>query len=283
MKKFILLPTLLIIGIATVFSQGNPKTDLNVASFNLRMDTENDGLNAWKHRKEMVKGLIRFHDFDVFGTQEGFKHQLDDILELTGYTCFGAGRDDGQQAGEHSAVFYKTERFEPIEGGNFWFSEKPDTPGKGWDAVCCNRICSWIKLRERDSRKEFFVFNVHYDHQGKTARKNSSLLLLKKIKQIAGETPVFCTGDFNATPEDEPIQIIYNDGMLLDSYLIAKQPVYGTVGTFNAFNRDAPMKDRIDYIWVTPQIEVQKYGVLNEQQYGRFPSDHFPVMIQAAF
>jgi endonuclease/exonuclease/phosphatase family metal-dependent hydrolase len=41
------------------------------------------------------------------------------------------------------------------------------------------------------------------------------------------------------------------------------------------------MRDRIDYIWVSPHITVHKYGVLNEQQYGRFPSDHFPVMIEA--
>ena len=58
---------------------------LNVATFNLRMDTPKDGDNAWPNRKEMVKGLIRFHDFDIFGTQEGFKHQLDNILELGNY------------------------------------------------------------------------------------------------------------------------------------------------------------------------------------------------------
>jgi len=43
------------------------------------MDTSRDGENAWSHRKEMVKGLIRFHQIDIVGTQEGFKHQLDDI------------------------------------------------------------------------------------------------------------------------------------------------------------------------------------------------------------
>ena len=52
------------------------KSELNVATFNLRMDTEKDGVNAWPNRKEMVKGLIRFHDFDIFGTQEVFKHML---------------------------------------------------------------------------------------------------------------------------------------------------------------------------------------------------------------
>ena len=106
-----------------------------MATFNLRMDTEKDGVNAWPNRKEMVKGLIRFHDFDIFGTQEGFKHMLDGIAELDGYAYIGAGRDDGEDAGEHSAIFYKTSRFDLLDKGNFWFSETPDVPGKGWDAT----------------------------------------------------------------------------------------------------------------------------------------------------
>ncbi|MCD7852280.1 MAG: hypothetical protein LUH63_22710 [Parabacteroides sp.] len=116
---------------------------LNVATFNLRMDTPADGVNAWPNRKEMVKGLIRFHDFDIFGTQEGFMHMLDGIVELDGYAYIGAGRDDGEEAGEHSAIFYKTGRFELLDKGNFWFSETPEVPGKGWDVTCCNRICLW--------------------------------------------------------------------------------------------------------------------------------------------
>lgn len=261
----------------------NNKTSINVASYNLRMDTKNDGENAWPHRKEMVKGLIRFHDFDIVGTQEGFKHQIDDILEMPQYAYIGVGRDDGKNAGEHSAIIYKKDRFDVLQKGDFWFSETPDVPGKGWDATCCNRICSWAKFRERNSGKEFYFFNLHYDHQGKVARKNSSILLLERIKEIAKNETVFVTGDFNATPDDEPMQIIANDGILKDSYLVTLQPPYGTLGTFNSFKLDAPMKNRIDYVWVTDDITVNKYGVLNDIQYGHFPSDHFPVMINASF
>ncbi len=265
------------------FAQNKKKCMLHVATFNLRMDTPNDGENAWSKRKEMVKGLIRFHDFDICGTQEGFKHQLDDILELGNYAYVGVGRDDGKEAGEHSAILYKKDRFEVIEKGDFWFSETPDIPSKGWDATCCNRICSWAKFKDKKSGKEFYVFNLHYDHEGRVARRNSSLLLLKRIQDIARDMPVFCTGDFNSIPEDEPIRIIYDSGKLKDSYHVTRQSPYGTVGTFNSFNLHSPMKDRIDYIWVTKNIAVTKYGVLNEQQYARFPSDHFPVMIKAVF
>ena len=265
------------------FAQNKKTCTLNIATFNLRMDTPSDGENAWPKRKDMVKELIRFHDFDICGTQEGFEHQLDDILELGNYAYVGVGRDDGKETGEHSAILYKKDRFEVLGKGNFWFSETPDIPSKGWDATCCNRICSWAKFKDKKSGKEFYVFNLHYDHEGRVARRNSSLLLLERIQDIAGDMPVFCTGDFNSTPEDEPIQIIYNNGKLRDSYQVTLQPPYGTVGTFNSFNLHSPMKDRIDYIWVTEGIKVAKYGVLNEQQYSRFPSDHFPVMIKAVF
>jgi endonuclease/exonuclease/phosphatase family metal-dependent hydrolase len=259
------------------------QTELRVATYNLRMDTPNDGENAWSNRKEMVKGLVRFHQLDIVGTQEGFKHQLEDILEIGGYDYVGAGRDDGKDAGEHSAILFNTRRLALLDNGDFWFSETPEVPGKGWDATCCNRICSWAKFKEIETGTEFFVFNVHYDHQGKVARYNSSLLLLERMEKIAGGFPLFATGDFNAVPEAEPIQLIYNSGKLNDSYQVTLEPPYGTVGTFNSFSLEAPMKNRIDYIWATPGITVERYGVLNDMQHGRFPSDHFPVVIDASF
>ena len=257
---------------------------MNVATFNLRQDNPNDGDDAWPHRIQKVQGLIMYHDFDIFGTQEGFKHQLDNILELKGYAYIGHGRDDGEEAGEHSAIFYKKDRFEVLDKGDFWFSETPNTPGKGWDATCCNRICSWGKFKDKESNKVFYVFNAHYDHQGKVARRESSHLLLKKIKEItASGATVFVTGDFNAVPTDEPIKIIAADGLLSDSHEICETPRYGTEGTFSSFKLDAPMKNRIDYIWVTKDVTVEKYAVLNDMQDGHLPSDHFPVVVKVEF
>ena len=274
---------LLLTATTVISAKSNESHVHKISSFNIRMDTPNDGDDAWPNRKEMVKGIIRFHDLDIIGTQEGFKHQLDDILELPDYAYVGGGRDDGKDKGEHSAIIYRKDKYEVIENGDFWFSETPNIPGKGWDATCCNRICSWAKFKVIKTGKEFYVFNSHYDHQGQVARKNSSLLLLEKIKEITGDFPVFATGDFNATPDSEPIQTLSKSGFLLDSYMITKEPPYGTVGTFNSFQLNAPMKNRIDYIWVTSGIEVKKYGVLNDVHYGHFPSDHFPVVIEAKF
>lgn len=288
MKKLFALLSITLFAFTILFTQSckgvqdlNRVLDINITTFNLRMDTPNDGDNAWPNRKDMVNNLIRYYEMDIIGTQEGFKHQLDDILEQGDYAYVGAGRDDGYDEGEHSAILYRIDKFEVVDNGDFWFSETPEVPGKGWDATCCNRICSWAKFKDIKSEVEFYVFNLHYDHQGKEARKNSSILLLKKIKEIVGNETMFVTGDFNAVPDSDPISIISESGTLNDSYLVSVEKPYGTIGTTNSFKLDAPMKNRIDYIWVTPNITVTKYGVLNDMQYGRFPSDHFPVMINA--
>lgn len=257
------------------------KSEITIATFNLRMDTPKDGVNAWPNRKEMVKDLVRFYNFDIFGTQEAFKHMLDDI-KTDNYAYIGRGRDDGKEGGEHSAIFYKPSRFDLLEHGDFWYSENTEKPGLGWDAVC-NRICTWGKFRDKQNGKVFFVFNSHFDHQGVVARRESAKLLIAKIKTMAAGYPVFATGDYNAVEEDEPMQVILKDGMLADAYHLTAEKPYGTIGTFNNFNVNAEMKQRIDHIFVTKNIDVKKYGVLNDIQYGRFPSDHFPVMVVATF
>lgn len=190
---------------------------MNVSSYNLRMDTSSDSLNSWSYRKDDLNSLITYHDFDIFGTQEGFYHQLQDILRLNSYNYIGAGRDDGKQSGEHSAIFYKKDKFEVLESGNFWLSETPEIPGKGWDATCCNRICSWGKFKDIKNNKVFYFFNVHFDHQGKIAREESGKLMVEKMKSIAGDYPIIATGDFNSTEETPQIKIISE--FINDTYL----------------------------------------------------------------
>jgi endonuclease/exonuclease/phosphatase family metal-dependent hydrolase len=175
MKKIAFALSMMLALSQSTFAQ---KNTINVASYNLRYNTANDGVNAWPNRKENVKGLIRFHEFDIFGVQEALIGQLKDVAELTEFTFYGKGRDDGKEGGEHSAIFYKKDRFKALQSGDFWLSETPDKPGKGWDATCCNRIASWVKFQDLLSKKEFYFFNVHFDHQGVEARRQSGHLRL---------------------------------------------------------------------------------------------------------
>jgi endonuclease/exonuclease/phosphatase family metal-dependent hydrolase len=250
---------------------------LKVATYNLRMDTPQDSANAWTYRADAVKALVAYHDFDLFGTQEGFVHQLRDICTLPGYAYTGAGRDDGKDAGEHSAIFYKTDRFAIVDAGNFWLRETPDTPGLGWDATCCNRICSWAKFRELKTGSEFFFFNVHFDHQGVVARQESGKLMIAKIREIANGAPAIATGDFNSTPDTEQIQAL--SAFMNDARSVTRQAPYGPTGTFNRRFANPIGRQPIDYIFVSNDFTVDKYAVLTDyREFPYFPSDHQPVV-----
>ncbi|MFT3790687.1 MAG: endonuclease/exonuclease/phosphatase family protein [Rudaea sp.] len=253
-----------------------PTAEFNVATYNLRLNVASDGPNSWPHRVEAVKALIRYHEFDIVGTQEGLPGQIADLDAMPGFAHVGAGRDDGKDAGEHSAIHYRTTRFDLEKHGDYWLSETPDRPSKGWDAKCCNRIASWAKLRDRVSGKHFFVFNVHFDHEGDVARRESAKLMLRKIREIAGGDTVICTGDFNSTPDTEQIRTMKT--ALRDAREASAEPPYGPEGTFEDFKLDSKLPERIDYIFVSRGVDVLKYATLTDSVEARFPSDHLPVV-----
>jgi endonuclease/exonuclease/phosphatase family metal-dependent hydrolase len=252
---------------------------ITVGTFNIRYDNPRDTGNLWVNRAPIVSNLIRFHGFDVLGIQEGLKNQLDDISNaLPEYNRYGKGRDDGKEGGEHSAIFYKKSRFKLLKAGDFWLSETPDKPGLGWDATCCNRICSWVFLQDLKTKKHFYIFNVHYDHQAVIARKESSKLILKKISEIAGNTPTLLTGDLNGGRDSEWYQQLANSNILFDTYTKVKYP-YANNASFNSF-RTPRGQAVIDHIFMTKSFTVNKWGILTDTYYGKFPSDHFPVLAE---
>lgn len=250
---------------------------ITIGTFNLRYDNPGDSGNLWKNRAPIVSALIRFHDFDILGTQEGLRNQLDDLLkDLPEYSYYGIGRDDGRSKGEHSAIFYKRGKYELLDKGDFWLSETPEKPGFGWDARI-NRICSWVKLRDKESKKNFYVFNVHFDHRGVLARVESSKLIMKKISEIAGGKPIILTGDFNGNHQSEWYQYIQNSILLKDVLLQVPHP-YLNNGSFNSFKTDNPSKDIIDHIFLSAHFTATRYGILTDTYHGKFPSDHYPVL-----
>ena len=86
-----------------------------VATYNLRNANGGDSTNGngWGQRYPYIAQIVQFHGFDIFGTQEGKYPQLQDLRQaMPGYDYIGVGRDDGKRAGEHSAIFYRTDKFE---------------------------------------------------------------------------------------------------------------------------------------------------------------------------
>ena len=128
----------------------------------------------------------------------------------------------------------------------------------------------------------FFVFNTHFDHKGEEARKESAALVLRKVEKISGgQDPVVLCGDFNLPPGSEPIGLIKRK--LKDAFEVSQWPAYGSVATYHGFSYDHPPGDRIDYVFISENIEVMRYGALTDSRDRAFFSDHLPVLVTLKF
>jgi len=275
---FILILLMTVSFVGPSFGRGKKNVPFNVITYNIRMNTPSDGVNAWPLRKDKVAGLLKFHDADIFNVQEALPEQMDDlVISFPDFDHVGVGRDDGKRAGEHMSVFFKKTRFQKINDGMFWLNEHPTKPGLGWDALC-NRTVTWIKLKDRVTGKSFFVFDTHFDHRGKIAREESAKLILSSIKKINNENlPVILTGDFNLTKKSLPIQLIMKE--LNDAIDKSLCLPYGPDGTSGGFDVKI-MPNKIDFVFVNEKVVILKHGVLSDSFGLFYPSDHLPVMVE---
>lgn len=253
---------------------------INVLTYNIRLANPDDTPNTWDARKLKVFSLIREAKPDVFGLQEPLHQQVTDIENaFSDYTMVGVGRDDGKEAGEYSPLFFNAHKFKMLSSATFWLSQTPsETGSRGWDAAC-NRVVSWVQLKDYKTGKVFFVFCTHFDHLGEIARRNSAKLLLQAIDSLSGKNPVIVLGDFNSKPGSEPYQIITdesNPNHLIDSREICKKPA-GPKYTYTGFIVGAQPGEQIDYIFLKNKVKVLSFRVNNSNNGNYYPSDHLPV------
>ena len=261
--------------------------DVKVMSFNIRYGSAKDGENHWEKRKTLVAETIKAFSPDLLGTQEtlGFQKQFLDA-HLPAYTSIGVGRDDGGQAGEMTAIFFRTERFERLEEGHFWLSETSEVVGsKSWDSSL-PRICSWIKLRDRQNDGQPILFvNTHFDHRGVEARKESAKLLRVKIDELGQGLACIVTGDVIASPESEPHRILFagptdspaGSILLTDTFAKTHPDAANRGATFSGFRPNVLKGTRIDWIGVSKQWQIEAAEIDRTDYDGQTPSDHYPI------
>ena len=276
MARIILLTLFLIV---FTFPDVAGQDMISVMTYNIKYDAKSDTANNWSVREPWVTGLIWYHHPDIFGLQEALKNQVDDVKKsMKGYTYVGVGRDDGKEAGEYSPLFYDSTRFELVKSGTFWLSETPEKVSKGWDAAL-PRISSYAELR-LPGKESFVVYNAHFDHVGVQARRESIRVIIAHLnKNFPGKKAIFM-GDLNFTDDDPAYATTLKSG-LKDTRDEADP--YGPKETFNGFNWLEVPRNRIDYIFIQGNIQVKRFAVLTDSRYNRYPSDHFPVIVDLSF
>lgn len=297
MKKLLLTICLVLSGIGALAQP------LYVGEFNIRNANKKDAAagNGWERRCPVVCDIIRVESFDIFGSQEVLHSQLEDMLKaLPQYAYVGAGRNDGKTKGEYAPIFYRTDRIKCLSDGMFWLSQTPEVVGSlGWDAKY-TRICTWGRFKDMKTGKKFWMFNLHMDHRGVEARKQSCYLVIERIKQMCGKEPYILLGDFNVDQKNEIYTVLSGSGILKDTYDDA-QVRFAETGSMNFFKPDYWTDCRIDHVFVSPKVKTLDYSVLTYcywvpvemtdqikadleagkegvvQHEKRLPSDHYPV------
>lgn len=284
----VLLPVgSLFIGVPEVLASKRQGPDspmeLKVMTYNLRgYDYFDASPHSWGERRPVIRKIIQEERPDIFGTQEAVYKQIRDIIaDLPQYAWIGLGRDGGSK-GQHVAIFYNQNRFSPIEYNHFWLSDTPNVvASKSWGNNL-PRMVTWVKFLDNKTKQQFYFINTHLDHASEEAREKSAALIVEKVKEFDPSLPILLTGDFNASPNSKPHQILTTSGAFVDLWGVAKARINEGLGTFNGF-RDpdgAGAEHRIDWILAKGNVAAEMIEILNFQKNGQYPSDHYPVIAQ---
>lgn len=267
-----------------------------VGTFNIRLDTSADGMNAWPHRRALVCSLL--DGAEIWGLQEALPGQVRAISSaMPGIGMLARSRDPDPDRDEACPIAWRSDLWslDPVEHGTFWLSERPDQPGsRSWDSSL-PRICTFARLLPTPTaprgRVPIYVFNVHLDHRGAEARARSAELVAQRIACRTHADPVILLGDFNDGPESAPLRTLcpgagractarpgdgcMQDASLRDAWRVANAHAPER-GTYTGW-ADATEGPRIDFILVSPSLSVERSTIDDRRPGGRWPSDHMPV------
>ncbi|HVR76309.1 MAG TPA: endonuclease/exonuclease/phosphatase family protein [Planctomycetota bacterium] len=237
---------------------------------------------GWRTRKRALQAALGQASPDLLCVQEALPEQVQ-FLEgvLPTHHRLGVGRDDGRSAGQHCAIYFRRDRFEEISGGTFWLEEPVDEPRPA-SALGIKRICTWARLRERDSGRVLRLYNAHFPPGPpglpgiEGARQSAARVLLAQLAAGDPDDAILLVGDLNASPGSLSRRLFAQAG-LADSAALAGKPV--GAATFQLYGiRLRPL----DAVLVAPRWRVHDHRILDVKPGNTFPSDHFGVVVDLA-
>ncbi len=165
------------------------QTSDQIATYNIQYENPPEELKSWSNRAPHAINLIRFHEMDILGPEEGIYNQTEYSSSEFSFPRLDTDQTDSKHV--CSPVFYNPEKFELLEHSSFGLSSKQSKNSEN------DKICSWGKFKGKDG-KEFYVFNVYFDANNSKENASSKKIILEKINAINKEhLPCILTGDFN--------------------------------------------------------------------------------------
>jgi endonuclease/exonuclease/phosphatase family metal-dependent hydrolase len=245
---------------------------IKVMSFNLRMNTPKDGINAFPNRKEKILGIIENESPDVIGFQEvtdDMRSWLRD--KLNDYVIIGCGRM-ADLHGESASIAYKKNSFEVLRYEVMWLSPTPDVPGSRYENLGQSRwprIFTAAYMKHNENSEIILVCNAHTDHLSAEARVKSWEQIVAYLSDFGGK--VILTGDFNASPDTDEIKVISQNRVFP-----LKDTTMAIGGTYHGFGElSGGEKAKIDYIFTNCEYNAaESHAAADPHESGIWYSDH---------
>lgn len=252
---------------------------MRVLTFNLRFANPQDGPNQWDYRKELVVETIFACEPDLVGTQEGTVPQLDYLTDhLHGFLPLVSHREVDPTC-QYPTIFYR-QAFQVEESGEFWLSKTPEVHrSKSWDSAF-PRMMTYGLFQEAGRDLWFYFIDTHLDHISSQARFEGARLIQHFC--LEKNSPLILAGDFNEPPDAAVYQELTRPGLgLVDTWRALHAADHNPPTQHNFYGQ--PRGHRIDWILVTDPFRVTKTQVVGYNHGGRYPSDHFPYIVEVEY
>lgn len=197
------------------FCPSEESGDIGVVTFNVAAPWGNILKGTGKNvRVKRFAAYMNAVKPDIIGTQEMSSDWMEKLSTLMpDYDSYGIkrGGDEKESNSELNSLFWLKDKYECIESNTFWLSKTPETESR-YEGAGCNRICSYVMLRDIENGRYILALNTHLDNASDEARVFGAQLIYDKIKEIAENNDVsdystVITGDFNDYLEGAPSKL----------------------------------------------------------------------------
>ncbi len=185
---------------------------ITVMSFNVLNNNNKDSAGNFTYaapakREKEIAAMIKTYTPDIIGVQEagqgGDSGKLDwcsalntDLKSIYAYRSLKDDTGLALDVYRGLIIFYNKTRFSLVSSG-----------GQGYSDPASNRRAfQWVKLKDKNTNTEFYVFNTHWQYDGnqtlaqnQATRETQQAELAKKVNSLAKNHHFFITGDFNSS------------------------------------------------------------------------------------
>lgn len=259
--------------------QEHTARDLTLVSQNVHFYVPSRDDTDWAHRRlaltaaiqDLAPDILLFQEMETFlGREETSEnHQRDWVLEtVPGYQA-GANASDARQFPITQPIFFRTERFELLDQGFFFFSPQPDVIySRTWEGHYPS-YTSWVLLREKGTGRRLYVYNTHPEAFSTDTLERGTRLIRDRIQaRTFPEVPVILGGDFNMTSGDSKMAVLAGANLV-------RAPA--DAASFH-FQIGLHLYPAIDHFFATPELAWAFGGSVQKKWEGYWTSDHYPVL-----